>query len=424
MFDFVDFERAAPLAAPWGELRRKAYVRFGELGLPTIRREEWRETNVSALSKQEWRRAADAPHVLPALPVALTNGPRLVVIDGHVALEASRLDQLAGLTCIRLESALNDAPRVVPAWSRELGQVAAYSTQAFVALNTAFLSDGWLIEVAPRTTIAPAIEVVYVTTGAYVSHPRLLVVLGEGSSAALIERFVGSPDATYFTNAVTEISLAENATLRHYKLCEEGAGAYHLATTAVSQAAHSVFEDVSLSFGGKLVRYDLSTRLLGEGSQAVLNGLYLATGEQHVDHHTRIEHLAQHTVSEQLYKGILNDHAKGVFNGRIVVAPNAQKTDAKQSNKNLLLSNRAAINSKPELEIAANDVKCRHGSATGQLDAEALFYLRSRGLSQRVAEQLLLRAFANEVTSTFSDPQVEDYVTRALETRLEVEARP
>ncbi len=249
-----------------------------------------------------------------------------------------------------------------------------------------------------------------------VSHPRLLVVAGEGSQATLVERYVGTGSA--FTNAVGEIWLGENAVIDHYKLQEEPEDSFHIASMFLHSARSGNFSSHSLTFGGGLVRNDVVATLAGEGIDCTLNGLYVGRGKQLIDNHTTIDHAMPHCGSHEVYKGILGEQSRAVFNGKIIVRPDAQKTDAKQTNKALLLSNEAVIDTKPELEIFANDVKCTHGAAIGQLDEAAMFYLRSRGLGASESRAMLVHAFAGDILNRVKIPSVREYLQEKLTARL------
>jgi len=303
----------------------------------------------------------------------------------------------------------------------QLARIAPFDQHAFVALNTAFLDDGAYLKLPAGAIVPQPIHVLFITTSAAgrpVTHPRVLIVLEPNSQASVVETYAGDPDAAYFTNAVTEIVLGENAVLHHCKVQHESAAAYHIGSMQVRAGRSSTCASHSISLGGALVRNDIVAVLNGEGAECTLNGLYLADGQRLVDNHTTIDHAQPHCASREVYKGILADRARGVFNGKIVVRPDAQKTDAKQTNRALLLSADALINTKPQLEIFANDVKCTHGAAVGQLDDEAVFYLRSRGLGEAAARQLLIHAFAAEVLDRLSiEPiraRVEETLRRAV----------
>jgi Fe-S cluster assembly protein SufD len=292
-----------------------------------------------------------------------------------------------------------------------------------VALNTAFCEDGALVEIAPGAVLAEPVHLVYLSTPrwgheATLSHPRTLVLAGRGSDATLIETCGGLEGEAYFTNAVTEVRLDAGARLDHYKLQRESDRAFHVASLAVRQQRDAFFSDHFVCLGGSLVRQDIDVLLDGEGAECVLNGLFMADGRQHMDTHTLIHHARPHGTSRELYKGVLDGRARGVFHGKVLVGKDAQKTDAYQSNKNLLLSREALVHSTPALEIFADDVKCKHGSTTGQLDPEALFYLRSRGLGEQAARSLLIYAFASDLVARVKVPAVKASLEAFLKDRL------
>jgi Fe-S cluster assembly protein SufD len=290
---------------------------------------------------------------------------------------------------------------------------------AFTSLNTAFLRDGVVVVIPARVVVEQPIEITFVSVsenGGSVSHPRLLIVAGEASQATVLERYVGQGAA--FTNAVAEVWLGASAVVDHYKLQEEAAEAFHIAGMYLHAARGGTFSSHSLTFGGRLVRNDVVARLDGEGIDCTLNGLYVGRGTQLIDNHTTIDHAMPHCGSHEVYKGILADHSRAVFNGKIIVRPDAQKTDAKQTNKALLLSDEANVNSKPELEIFANDVKCTHGAAIGQLDEAAMFYLRSRGLGVSESRAMLVRAFAGDILNRVKIEPVRTYLEGILTARL------
>jgi Fe-S cluster assembly protein SufD len=284
---------------------------------------------------------------------------------------------------------------------RYLGQLAEFGTRAFTALNTALASDGAYIYIPDGVVLEQPLHILFVTTpsaaGAGMSHPRALVVAGERSQSKIVETYVGPQDSAYFTNAVTEVFAGENAVVDHYKVQQEGLQAFHVASMHVNLGRSSNFSSHSFSLGGRLVRNDAIAILDGEGAECTLNGLYLADGDRLVDNHTAIDHAKAHCPSHEIYKGILGGKAHAVFNGKIIVRQDAQKTNAKQTNRALLLSDNASINTKPQLEIFADDVKCTHGAAIGQLDEDAIFYLRARGLTYAEARDMLIHAFAGDI---------------------------
>ena len=397
-FDPFDKTQRAP---GFQSLRQSARARFRDLAFPTRKSEDWRFTNVAPLLKIPFvlpsgDAAVKQAEELPALPTHDTI--RLVFVNGVYAPALSKNEKVKGVEV----GSLAAAP--VERLKEALG-AADYQSEIFTALNTSFLQDGAHVLVPEGKVLEQPIEVIYVTVPgekSIVTHPRTVLVVGKGGQATLIERYlpptaVGGLGGSYFTNAVTEIALHDSAVVDHYKVQNESLEAFHIATMQVVQARASNFSTHYLSLGGGLVRNEVRVRFDAEGSEATVNGLYLGSGKQHIDNFTVIDHAKPHCNSHELYKGILADEAQGVFNGKIFVRPDAQKTDAKQTNKVLLLSENATINTKPQLEIFADDVKCTHGATVGQLDAESIFYLRTRGIGLEQARALLTYAFANDV---------------------------
>jgi Fe-S cluster assembly protein SufD len=281
--------------------------------------------------------------------------------------------------------------------------VASTENYAFTALNTALMYDGALVEIAKDAEVEGAIHLLYVTDATAAKgqiHPRTAIIAGKHSKATIIESYVSTSDAKYFTNAVTEVSVADGANLSHYKIQREGMRAFHVGTIEVRQARDSHYQSFSLALGAELSRTNVYTTLDGENCGATLNGLYMVGGEQHCDHQTQIIHAQPNCFSRELYKGILDGRSHGVFNGKVYVHPIAQKTDGKQTNKTLLLSDQAVADTKPQLEIFADDVKCTHGATIGQIDQQALFYMKSRGIDKVTATKLLTYAFAADVLET------------------------
>jgi len=419
--DFQSRENSFAAGPAWlAALRRAAMHRFAELGFPTSRDEAWKYTSVAPIANVAFR-----PHARPsASPTAESlawscffelDCPRLVFVNGHYS---PSLSFLAGLpkevTATRLSKALAAG---TPALEQHLGRYADYQNHAFVALNTALLEDGGFIEIPKGTVVEKPIYLMFISaadTEPTVSYPRTLILAGRESQATFIEGHVGWGAGVYFTNAVTEIVAGENAIVEYAKLHQEGATTSHVGTVQVEQQRNSNVVTHSFAFGGALIREDWNVVLDGEGAEAQLNGLYLTTGKQHIDHHTTLDHARPHGTSRELYKGVLDGRSTGVFNGRVIVRKDAQKTDSKQSNKNLLLSEDATINTKPQLEIFADDVKCTHGATIGQVDQEAIFYLRSRGIGHEEARKILTFAFANEVIGRVKFAPLSDRLRDAL----------
>jgi len=370
---------------------------------------------------------------------------RLLFVDGHFNRALSSENPPGGAKAGSIAASIGCVEGSVAA---HLARSVDYSNHAFTALNTAFLSDGAFIEIASGAVIDVPIYVVYVSTGtgaaASVSHPRSLIVAGHHSQAAIVELYIdrsaecGMPSGggeekdadlgdreggrksggRYFTNAVTEIVVGDGAVVSHTNLQQESAAALHIGGLYASLGRDSSFNSNSIALGGTLVRNDISVVLGGEGVDCELNGLYIEKDAQHVDNHTLIDHARPHGSSRENYKGILDGRSTGVFNGSIVVRKDAQKTDARQSNKNLLLSADAEINTKPQLEILADDVKCSHGATIGHIDQEAIFYMRSRGIDEPAARSLMMYAFCNEILERIKPAEVRELMTRQVFNRI------
>jgi Fe-S cluster assembly protein SufD len=407
-------------------LRQRGSQRFGELGLPSPHEEDWRNTNVAPLAEIAFRSpdpAADReapPADLPAIARGVAHGPRLVFLDTRPAPGSADGDPGPGAVWI---GSLRRALATIPDRIRPLLEPAEPAVwPPFQALNTAALGHGAVVLVPPGLELAEPILVLYLATGAQppvACHPRTLVAAGRGSRATVVEIYAGCGAAgPYFTNAVTQVSVADNAALDHYRVQLEGPGAFHVSSLLSRQTRDSHYASHSVDFGGRLVRHDVVSVLDGEGSHCQMNGLYLTGGAQHVDNHTVLDHVRPHGDSRELYKGILDGNSRTVFNGRIVVRPGAQKTDAKQSNRNLLLSSGALAQTRPQLEIFADDVKCTHGATIGRLDDEALLYLRARALPRQQARDLLIGAFAGEVLDTMRLRPLREALEREVAHRL------
>jgi Fe-S cluster assembly protein SufD len=403
------------------ELRRGAMDRFSEIGFPNVRQEEWRFTDVAPIARTEYDLSPVSSGITRAdiEPYSYRDCYRLVLVNGRLAPELSDLAGLPeGVVVSGLAAALGAGPESAAA---ELGRHAAYTEHAFVALNTALWSDGALVRV-PRGVVLdkPVNLVVLGTPGErpIAFFPRILVVAEESSQLTMVEQYATLGEGRYLSCPVTEIIAHPNAVVDHYKLQRESDTAFHVATFQIHQDRDSNVSSHSISWGGDLVRNDVNAILAGEGCDANLNGLYLVEGNQLVDYHMRVEHAAPHCDSHELFKGILEGSGRSVFNGRIYVHPGAQKTDAKQPSRNLLLSPDALCNANPQLEIFADDVKCTHGSTVGQLDDTAIFYLRSRGIGEEAARSLLTYAFAADIVERIRVPQVRQELEEFLFRRL------
>ena len=410
--DIID---ASPPSSAWlSPLRQAALESFLTLGFPTARHEDWKYTSVASLAKTPFRLAPAPPDGLTADTIPFVgleeSGPRLVFVDGQFTPALSALGALPrGVSVGSLALALDQS---LPWLEPHLTCYANYQTHPFVALNTAFMRDGACVRIPPDTICDNPIQLVFVSSSTpepYICHPRNMLLVESGSQASFVESYVSLDTNTVsLTNTVTELVLRENAVAEHYILQRQNRSGFHMATVQVHQDRDSSFTSHALALGGALSRHEINTVLAGPGSTCTLNGLYLATDQQLVDMHTRIDHTQPQCTSRELYAGVLGGAARGVFNGKIIVDQAAAKTDAAQTNKNLLLSETARINSKPQLEIFHNDVQCRHGSTTGQLDPSAVFYLRSRGIEPDTARQLLTAAFLNDVLLHIQNASIRD----------------
>ena len=395
------------------ELRREGRALFQERGLPTTHDEDWRFTDLRGLVQAELSSEPSSPPADSVPPgVDLPAGAERLVFHGGVFWpEASSLGELPeGVDVSSLAEALALEPERLAAG---LGSCAAQKARSFTALNSALFADGASIVIGPGRSLEKSIQLVFVEPegSPRAVHLRNVIRVGDGGRVTVLEHYLGAGPGGGLTNAVTEIILGRDARVDHIVLQEQATQSFHIGQVAVRQEHGSKLRSFSIATGARLSRVDIQCLLEGEGAHSDLLGAYLARGRQHVDHHTTIDHATPRTTSRELYKGILNDRARGVFHGRIHVRPDAQKIDANQTNRTLLLSSQAEINTKPQLEIWADDVKCSHGASVGQLDRDQLFYLQTRGLDFEEARALLTLAFANEVISQL--PLAE------LRTRLE-----
>src|SRR5262245_58128711 len=422
--DFEAFQGSELASGPsWlRTLRRTAIARFAEVGFPTVREEAWRYTNVAPLVERGFRPDnREGPDGLGSdtagrFALDAPGWSRLAFVAGRYSAELSSVrSESGGARLTSLADALStDGPLI----ERHLGRYAGYEQDGFTALNTAFARDGAFVSLPAGTRRPDPIHLLFIGTSEVLAQPRTLIVAGPASEATLVEHYVGLPGTAYLTNAVTEVVVGEGAGIRHYTLQEEGEGAFHVGTLQIDQDRESTFRACSATMGGRLVRKNLGVRLHAEGGNATLDGLYALAGRQHVDNHVTVDHAAPRCASQQLYKGILDGRSRAVFNGRILVRRDAQKTDANQTNKSLLLADGPEVYSKPQLEIFADDVRCTHGAAEGQLAEEAIFYLESRGLGEAAARTLLTYGFAREVIDRIAVEPVRARLDRLLLARL------
>jgi len=407
-----------------GELRRAGAARFEGLRWPTPRDEDWRFTDLAPIARAELGPVRPAGAVTQADIAPFLFGhaewPRLVFANGRFQPALSDLAGLpAGARVGSLAALLSEAPELLEG---TLGSVAAQpAAAAIVGQNAAAFADGYAIVLPANAVLEAPLHVLFLTDGRAAGgavHPRNVAVLGANAAASVVESFVALADGVALTNTVTEVTLAEGARFDHCKVQRESAEAFHLATLEVRQARDSYLNSFSFAEGAALSRTNIYTTLAGPGAHATLYGLYVGEGRQHVDHQTRIEHAAPNCTSWEVYKGILDGHAHAVFNGKVFVRPEAQKTDGKQTNKNLLLSPTAKVDTKPQLEIFADDVKCTHGATVGSLDAAPLFYCRSRGIPEAEARTLLTYAFAADVLEEIRSRPVVDHLEELMRTWL------
>jgi len=423
---FKRFETEAK-QPPWlFPLRKAGIVRFAELGFPTIHDEDWRFTNVAPIAKLPFK-----PVFQPSRNGLTTEGisktmlgsldaTRLVFVNGHFVAElSSPKPKQAGVVITNLAGALANEAALV---ERHLGRYAGGEPDAFTAANTAFFQDGAFVHISAGKSADKPVHLVFVSTAkdtGATSHPRNLIVAEKGGQVTVLETYLGTADAAYFTNAVTEIALGEGAVVEHAKVQDESASAFHVAGIHAQLGRSCNLAAHSIALGAKLSRNNIRTSLAGEGVECVLNGLYLTKGEQLADHHMVVEHAQPHCNSHEYYNGILDGRSKGVFHGRILVRQAAQKTDAKQTNKNLLLSEEATVDTKPQLEIYADDVKCTHGATIGQLNEESIFYLRARGIGAETAKRMLIHAFAGEIIERIRHQPAREELDKLVWDRLE-----
>lgn len=422
----------APLAAAaggpaWvGPLRKAGIASFAEQGFPTLEDEDWRFTNVAPVAKLNFQPAQPVrvngaeSKVLAESVFANLPGPRLVFVNGFFVPGVSRVGALAkGVRVGSLAAALAADDGLM---KQHLGKFAPTANNAFAALNQAFFMDGALIVAPAGAEVEGPVQLIYISSakraGEMVS-PRNLILAGANSRVTVVESYLSATDTAYFTNAVTEIQAGDGARVEHVKLQDEAVGAFHIATIAGEFARASRVTVHSFALGARLSRNNIRVKLAGEGLECILNGLYLTHGEQLADHHMVVEHEQPRCASHEYFNGILDDKSRGVFHGRIHVHPAAQKTDAKQTNKNLLLSDLASADTKPQLEIYADDVKCTHGATVGQLNPESIFYLRTRGMSRETARQMLIHAFAGEIIERIESQPAREVIDKLVWDRLE-----
>jgi len=420
----AEYESIAPSLPgqnlPWlQQLRRDALQVFSAKGFPSPREEEWRYTNVSGIEKKLFsvpaNQAASDVIVDWLKAYQLPDAWSVVLVNGRFSAELSTLSGLPdGVSVLSLADALTTQESQVQS---HLGQAVDFSEHGFVAFNTAWFSDGLFVHVPPKQVLAKPIQLLHIVTQAdALATTRNIIIIDESAQASVVETFVGADNA-YLTAAVTEVFVGQNADLTLYKMQSESEKAYHFGGIYIKQERDARFTHHNFAFGGLLARSDIHADL-DHASECVLNGLYLGVKRQHIDNHTRINHLKPYGISRETYKGVLDDKARGVFQGRVIVAEDAQKTDSQMNNRNLLLSVDAEVDTKPQLEIYADDVKCGHGVTVGQLDDKSVFYLQSRCIDEETARNMLTFAFANEMVDKIGIKSLHDNVLEQVLARF------
>ena len=405
-------------------LRERAFQYFTENGFPSVQNEEWKYTNVAPIAKEEFKvrfeRAANDDININSFNYEAEGG-ELVFINGVFNEELSSIEALSSCAIeTSLERAVKNE-RLAPVIQEKYGQAVDYKLSGFTALSTALSSSGVFILVPKDTKIESPIHLIFATDAekdAIASFPRVFIFMERGSEATLIESYWRTDETKYFTNSVVEIVLADEARLKHTRVQRESHQAFHIGATAASLDRGSLYDSTNITLGGKLSRHDIAVKFNAEGGEAFVDGLYLVSEEQHADTHSVIDHQVPNCVSHQTYKGIVDERARAVFNGKVFVRENARGTDAQQSNKNLLLSSEARVDTKPQLEIFNDDVKCSHGATVGQLEEEELFYLLSRGLNENLARNLLTYGFAEEIINKIEIESIKNQLDEAVLNRL------
>jgi Fe-S cluster assembly protein SufD len=420
---FTEFQkRATGRDLPWlRKLRESAFARFWEVGFPTTHDEDWRFTNVSAIAKTSFELSRDAK--VPRQEVEQFGvaglSCQVVFVNGHFSRELSSIGQLpAGVSVSSLAEEISANSSSV---ELHLGRYLDIRRDSFSALNTAFAEDGGYVHVRRGVVLTEPVYLLFISTAGdkpLMSHPRNLIVIENEAQATIVEDYVSIGETAAFSNTATELVAGENAVVSHYMIEREHRQAFNVSTLRIQQGRSANVSSHSVLLGGGLVRNNVHPVLAGEGGECLINGLFIGNGRQHLDNYMQVEHASPHCASRQFYNGILDDYAHGVFHGRIIVHKDAQKTDAKQTNRNLLLSDDSRIDTKPQLEIYADDVKCTHGATIGQMEENALFYLRSRGIDEISARKLLLLAFANECLDRMAAGVARDHVEKLIHAHL------
>jgi Fe-S cluster assembly protein SufD len=402
-------------------LREKAFGFFTENGFPTPQNEEWKYTNVREMVSVEWLMVSDKSTATSYTDFVFDESKESVLVfaNGSFDKNSSNLSAIKDASVLSFSAALEDE-KFGEILKAKLGNLIDAEKNAFTALNTAFIGEGVFIHLPKTSKIDAPVQLLFTTDEGKVSFPRVLIVAEEFSEATFVETYVRADETKYLTNAVVEISVADEAKIKHFRVQRESHSAFHVSNTAAEVGRGSVYDTTAINLGAKLSRHDVLLKFNAEGGEAFVDGLYFLGEAQHHDTHSVIKHDVPNCTSHQTYKGILNDKSRGVFNGKIFVAVGASGTDGYQSNKNLLLSNEARVDTKPQLEIYNDDVKCAHGATVGQLEEEELFYLLSRGLSDNLARNLLTYGFAEEIINKIEIESIKKQLDEAVLNRLNV----
>ncbi|MEZ5427584.1 MAG: Fe-S cluster assembly protein SufD [Pyrinomonadaceae bacterium] len=421
----ADFERSLRSAnqPEWlKSLREKAFAYFTEKGFPTVREEDWKYTNVKEVTGGQWSVVGVSDEIKDLSEHIFEESRKsvLVFVDGAFDKNLSNLEALGGAAVLSFAEAVR-SEKLAFTFEKNLGGLIDYRKNGFAALNTAFTDNGAFLYLPENARIETPIQLLFISTEGRAAFPRVLVVAEKFAEATVIESYGRRDETEYLTDAVIEIFLADEAKLKHFRVQRESHEAFHIGTTGARLGRGSVYDSTNINLGGKLSRHDVEVEFRAEGGEAFVDGLYMLAGRQHSDTHSLIRHNLPNCISHQNYKGVLNDRSRAVFNGKVFVAEGARGTDAFQSNKNLLLSNDARVDTKPQLEIYNDDVKCAHGATVGQLEEEELFYLFSRGLNEDLARNLLTYGFAEEIINKIEIESIKRQLDEAVLSRLHAE---
>ena len=400
-------------------LRTKAFENFTQTGLPTKKWEEWQFTDFRALSEEKYRLAKDfdLPSISGKIPGKISNFYTLIFINGHYQPQLSQIPDT--ISVITGADYLKSNPNVFSIENETSEWIS--KSNPFVSLNTSMMNSGLPIRISDNSNIKKPLQIIYLTTDTtdkLMNHPRFDIYIGKNSKITILEHYIGLTNVSYLTNAVSKFNLANNSQLSHIRLQEEDDASHHIGFTSYNIEADSLLQSSFITNGALLCRNDIKINFTAQGSHAQINGLSVTKDDQHHDKHIIVNHSNSECQSDQLFKFVLSDDASGVFNGKVVVGEDTKSTNANQSNKNLVLSPSAVMNANPQLEIYAEDVKCSHGSTTGQIDTEALFYLRSRGLSHDEANRLILNGFVSDILEKINDEEIKLYIDDAVSKKI------